>query len=146
MKLYLISGGMFFLGLIIHAIFGMQILIIKKCSMKLYDAICHDYEFWYPESCRKYLNSVKRKNTILILVLIVLSFAFIPSIGFISFVAGLLLARLTSGRKAGLTDANVEETIKIFVRFVNPGKAEEFEELLYDVVAMVRTNSLFGFS
>ena len=146
MKLYLISGGMFFLGLIIHAIFGMQILIIKKCSMKLYDAICHDYEFWYPEPCRKYLNSVKRKNTILILVLIALSFAFVPSIGFISFVVGLLFARLTSGRKAGLTDANVEETIKIFARFAKPGKAEEFEELLCDVVAMVRTNSLFGFS
>ena len=92
------------------------------------------------------MNGVKRRNTILILVLVALVFAFIPSIGFLGFVAGLLIARITSGGKAGLTDANVEETIKIFVRFAKPGKIEEFEELLYDLVVMVRTNSLFGLS
>ncbi len=146
MKLWLIGGGMLIAGFVFYTIFGLQILIIKKCAMKLYTPICNDHEFWYPESCRSYLKGVRRRNTALLLIVSAVVVVFAPLIGVVNFFLGLLFARIANGRKAGLTDDNIKETLSIFLRFVKPEKAEEFTDLFVDVVRMVRANSMLGFS
>ena len=146
MKLWLIGTGMFIAGFVVYTLFGMQILITKKCAMKLYRAMCNDYEFWYPESCKSYLTGVRRRNTILLLIVSAVVVVFVPLAGVIGFLLGLLFARIVGGGKAGLTDDNVKETLSIFLRFVKPEKSDEFADLFMDVVLMVRANSMLGFS
>ena len=145
MKLWLIGAGMLVAGYIVYSIFGFQLLILKKCAMKLYTAIRNEHEFWFPDACKSYLNKVRRRNTAIIIIVLVVSLIFVPLIGVLGFVLGILLARILNGARAGLTDDNVNETLRIFLRFVKPGKAEEFADLFVDVVDMLRVNERLGF-
>ena len=143
MKLFLWLSGMTIVGFIVYSMFGMQVRIINNCAMKLYLMICNDTEYWYPESCKSYFKKVKRRNRVLILLLALLVLFFVPLIGAIGFGIGFCVAWITTRKFTGLTEDNIRETIKIFMRFVKPGKEDEFEEGLATVAMQAKMESIF---
>lgn len=135
--------GMWIVGSLIYNFIGMQISITKRCALKLYSMVCDDTEYWYADSCRKYFKKVIRADTILILFISFLVLQFIPLIGAIGFFAGYFLKLLSTRRATGVTDPNIDECIKIFLRFAKPGKELEFEGNLYMAAHKLKTDEIF---
>ena len=143
MEMFLWLAGMWLVGSFVYSIFGTQISIINRCSMKMYSMICNDTDYWYSNSCKRYMSNVKRKNRIIILVVSVLVVCFAPLIGACGFFIGLVLKWFFSGNATGINQNNIDETKAIFLRFAKPGMEEEFKDGLDYIGQRIKMDSIF---
>lgn len=145
-KMVLWFVGMWLVGKYVYTIFGMQISITNRCAMKLYAMIANDHEFWYAESCKRYLDKIKRKNRMIIVVASVLVFAFVPLIGAAGFFLGLFLAWLFGKKHTGINQNNLDDTIKIFMQFAKPGMEDEMRDGLVFLSNELKMKSIFKYT
>lgn len=142
-KLIAWFAGMCLVGNFVYSIFGTQISIINRCSRKLFDMIKNDHEYWFSDSCGKYLKSVVRKNRIIIIAISAVVILFVPKIGVLGYLIGLILAWIIGGKRTGINHENIEDTIAIFARFARPGMEEEFKEGISWVAQKLENESMF---
>lgn len=142
-KMALWFVGMWIVGGLVYTFFGMQITITNKCAMKLYAMLKNETAVWYPDACFLYFKKIKRRNRIIIAILFVAAYFFIPLIGLIGFAAGFFLRRLTTAGVTGTTDTNLGECIDIFARFVKPGMEEQFREAILQAIGSLQSNGIY---
>ena len=126
METLLWFAGMWILGNFLYSLFGMQISISKQCAMKLCSLLSSNPQNWYPDACRKYWNGVIWKNRIILWVIATIVVCFAPLIGVIGYLVGIACKWLFTRGSVGLTENNIQDCIRIFVRFAKPGQEEAF--------------------
>ena len=146
LKLYLWLVGMWLVGGFVYSIFGLQIAITKNCAYKLLDLLKSDSKNWYPDACKKYWSGIIRKNRIIMWVIAIALFVFIPGIGMIGYLTGLATKWLTTRSKTGTNTDNIEESIKIFMQFAKPECKSEFETDIMRAITALTTNNLMKYT
>ena len=122
--------GMWIIGGIVYTTFGMQIVITKRCALKIFDLLKEDAQNWYASACKKYWKKIILRNRLIITIITCLLFWFLPGIGFIGFLAGSFTKWLFTLSKTGLDENNINDSCAVFVRYIKPGKEEEFSDAL----------------
>lgn len=141
--MFLWLAGMWIVGIFVYSIFGTQISIINRCSMKMYFMICNDTDYWYSDLCKRYMSNVKRKNMAIILAISILVICFVPLIGVCGFFAGLIIKWFFSGSATGVNQNNVDETKAMFLRFAKLGMEERFSDGLDYIGQKIMRDAIF---
>ena len=142
-EMFLWLAGMFIVGSFVYTIFGMQIGIINNCAMKMYSMIRNDTDFFYSDACLKYLQKVKRRNRIIILLITAAVLFFVPLIGFVGFLIGYFFRKLMVHRATGINEGNISDSINIFVQFAKPGMEEEMRDGLKFISYKLQFESIY---
>lgn len=127
-QMYLWLFGMWFIGGLVYTFFGMQIVITKRCALKIFDLLKDETQNWYAEACRKYWKKVIRRNQLIITVITIVLFFLIPGIGFLGFLIGSFTKWLFTLSKTGINKNNVDDSCAIFIRYMKPNREDEFTE------------------
>lgn len=136
-------SGLWVVGKLVYAFFGTQISITTRCARKLFDMVKNDHEYWFPDSCDKYLKSVVRKNRIIIAVAFIVVILFLPMAGAVGFILGYVITVLTSRKQTGVSEDNLKESIAIFLRFARPNMRDEFAERVFYAAATLDTETIY---
>lgn len=129
-QMYFWLVGMWIVGCFVYTIFGMQIVITKRCALKIFDLLKDDTQSWYASACKKYWKKIIRRNRAIITIITVALFCFIPGIGFLGFLIGSFTQWLFTLSKTGINKNNIDDSCEVFVRYMKPDREEEFVENL----------------
>lgn len=136
---------MFAVGGFVYTMFGMQIGIVNNCAMKLHYMIRNDTDFFYSDACLIYLKKVKRRNRIIIGVIVAIVLFVVPVIGNLGFFTGYFIRKLTTYKHTRINDNNLADTKAIFLQFAKPNMEKEFEEALTWVMQKLKYEDIFKY-
>ena len=126
------SLGMWLCGSCVMSWFGSQIRIANNCTRKLLSELSH-YEdisdYLDVPACRKYLNVLCFLNFLIITTISLVVWFFVPKIGVVFYCIGMLITWIISLGSVRLSVDNAQASMRIFSRFLKPGRAEVAEDL-----------------
>ena len=132
-KFYLLFAGMWLVGGFIYSTFGTQIAIMRKCGKRLYYALYKERDSWDAEACRKYMERVKIRCLIIIVIATGLVY-WLAGNCFWGYVCGVGFTWLISRGATGCSATNVGEACKIFLRFAKFGKEDSVKALMEEIL------------
>lgn len=132
-KFYLLFGGMWLVGIFIYSTFGTQIAIMRKCGKRLYYALYKERDSWDAEACRKYMERIKIRCLIIIVIATGLVY-WLAGNCFWGYVCGVGFTWLISRGATGCSATNVGEACKIFLRFAKFGKEDSVKALMEEIL------------
>lgn len=115
------SLGMWICGACVMSWFGSQIRIANNCTRKLLAELSH-YEdisdYMDVAACKKYLNVLCIITFLIITVISLVIWFFVPTIGIIFYCIGMFVTWVTSLGSVGISPNNVQDSLQIFFRFL----------------------------